>query len=131
MSVAASTAIALGVAAGTAGAGIYGAKKSADAANNAAGIQGQSADKALAFQEQQAQLDAQRYEATQKANYAQYVNRVKGAQALGAKYGFNSIPDPAAYVPTPMGGPSGQQAPQVAPSPFGPRAIGNYLPRAN
>lgn len=115
-------------AAGSSVAAIGAAKMASGANAHAADVQGQTADKTLAFQQQQSQLDAQRYEAAQQANYAQYVNRVHGAQALGAKYGFNSIPEPAAYVATPMG-PNGQ--PQAPPSPFGPRAIGNYLPRGN
>lgn len=86
--------------------------------------QGEAADKSLAFQQQQSQLDQQRWETTQRANYDQYVNRVKGAQQLGKQYGFTAIPDAAPYVPTPMG-------PPRPPSPFGPRAIGNYLPRGN
>lgn len=108
-----------------AGSSMYGAHKQASAVEDAAALQGSTADKTLAFQREQAALDAQRYEAAQQANYAQYVNRVKGAQALGSKYGFTSIPNAAPYVPTPM-----SATPQTAPSPFGPRAIGNYLPRS-
>jgi hypothetical protein len=107
MSVAASTAISLGVAAGTAGAGIVGASKSANAAkeaatdqtsaaNYAADAQSKSNAAALDFQKQQAAADQAKYEASQRANYAQYLTHYNAVKGLGGQLGVD-LPDAPSY----------------------------------
>jgi hypothetical protein len=88
------------------------AKLQTDAANRAAELQKQSNDATLAFQEKQAAEDKARYDAAQRANYAQYTNRVKAAQGLGDSIGFH-LPDPAPYEssqPTSASGSTGSSA---------------------
>ena len=107
MSVATSTALALSAAIG-AGATItskYMESRSIDEAadkSTAATMHGddlkkQATDEALAYQKQQDALAQARWEAAQRGNYAQYVSRVKAAQALGDTIGFH-LPDPGPYV---------------------------------
>lgn len=109
MCVATSTAIGLAVTAGTAGAGIIGAKLNSsaqrdaakmqtDAATSAAAIQGQTADKTLAFQRQQAETDWQNAQQTQKANYDQWAAGQGRRRSLAAMTGINYGADPA-YQP--------------------------------
>lgn len=78
------------------------AKRQAQATNRAAELESASTDKALAFQKEQAARDEARYEASQRANYNQYVSRVKAAQGLGRELGFN-IPDAAPYESSLLG----------------------------
>lgn len=106
------------VAAGAAGtAGIVGAKISANANDRAADIGKQSNDEALAFQKSQAAQDQANYEAAQRANYNQYVNKVHAAQALGDTINFH-LPDPAPYQPSnvPTGGAQTSSATTSAPA---------------
>lgn len=70
-----------------AAAGIYGANKSSDAADNAANLQSKSAADALDFTRQKEAQDQANFISTQKANYAQYVAqqaRLAPYQAMGA-----------------------------------------------
>jgi hypothetical protein len=107
MSVATSTAIALGTAAAGATAGIYGANKSAgaakeaatdqtSAANYAADAQAKSNAAALDFQKQQAAADQAKYEASQRANYAQYLTHYNAVKGLGGQLGVD-LPDAPSY----------------------------------
>ena len=48
--------------------------------------------KSLDFQEQQAAADQARYEAAQRANYAQYLTHYDAAKGLGSQLGM-TLPD--------------------------------------
>ena len=133
MSVAASTAIAIGLGVGTAGAGIYAANKSSgaatdaaqlqtQAANHAADVQKQSADAALAFQKQQAAQTLANAQSAQQGNYNQWAARQGRLSTLGQMVGLKpfqipayvpiqSVPDPTA-APT-SGAPAGYTNPNV------------------
>jgi hypothetical protein len=104
--------VGLATAAGTAGAGVAGAKISSnanknaaklqtDAANRAAEIQAQSQREALAFQQQQAAEDARRFEATQRANYDQWAARQGYQSTVGSMLGLpsRSIPSYVSSLP--------------------------------
>jgi hypothetical protein len=128
MSVATSTAIGLAVAAGTAGSSIYAANRSSgaakeaakdqtSAANYAADAQSKSNAAALDFQKQQAAADQAKYEASQRANYAQYLTHYNAVKGLGGQLGVD-LPDAPSYDAA-LGG-SG--APSVAPPATGPGA---------
>lgn len=121
--------IALATAAGSAGAGVAGAKissgaaksaaqKQTEAANHAADVQGQSQREALAFQQQQAAEDKARYEQAQQQNYNQYLARYKAAQGLGHSIGFD-LPDAQPYQP----------APGAQMQPTGAQATGGGIPK--
>jgi len=130
MSVATSTAIAIGTAIGTGVGGVYAAHKAGEgaelqvgAANRAADLQKASNDAALAFQEKQADLDRATANATQQANYNQYRAHEQRLSDFGAALGLapRNIP---AYEPLP----STQTTPTSGPTPPGqtPQAnIGN------
>jgi hypothetical protein len=101
MSVATSTAI------GLAGSSIYAANRSSGAAKEAAKDQttaaNYAADKsseanaaALDFQKQQAAADQAKYEASQRANYAQYLTHYNAVKGLGGQLGVN-LPDAPSY----------------------------------
>lgn len=79
------------------------ARLQTDAANHGADIQKQSADEALAFQREQAAQDQARWEASQRANYDQYVGKHNAANTLAQGLGF-SLGD---AVPYPQSQPSG------------------------
>lgn len=99
---------------------LYGAKKQADAANNAAGLQSEAAKQALDFAKTQATQEQANFEATQHANYDQYAARENRLSALGAYVGLPARQIPA-YVPT-----TSVLAPTSAPSAV--RPIGAYVP---
>lgn len=116
--VATGAAIAMAIAAGaSAGGAAYAAHSSSnaardaakyqtDAANHGADLQKQSNDEALKFQEQQAAEDKARFEASQRANYNQYLARYNAAKGLGASMGF-TLPDAPDYnSATGAGGPA-------------------------
>lgn len=95
----------------TGGALIYGANKQAstsadaaklqtDAANHAADVQGKSAADTLAFQKEQAALDADRQDATQHANYTQWASKERRLGSLGELFNFGGRDIPA-YEPLP------------------------------
>lgn len=86
----------------TATGAIVSGHEQASAANNAAKIQSQSADKALQFEREQAARDQANFEATQKANYDQYAARQGDLSTLGNMVGLPSRNIPA-YVPTTAG----------------------------
>lgn len=109
MAIATSTAIAIGLAAGTAGAGVASAKIQSNAAgkaaklattsaNYSADVQSKSNADALAFQKQQAAQDLATANATQRANYDQWAARESRLGSLGEMVGLGprSIPG---YVP--------------------------------
>src|SRR5260221_9827644 len=111
MSVATSTAIGIGIAAGTATAGVIGAKLSSNAASksaelqtaassHAADLQKASNDAALKFQQDQAALDAVRANATAQANYNQFHAHEQRMSDFGQALGLapRNIP---AYEPLP------------------------------
>ena len=109
MCVATSTAVGIGIAAGTAGAGIYAAHKTAgaaedaaklqtDAANHAADVEGQSTAEALAFQRQQAQYQAQQDEINRRANYDQWAAKQRKVGSIGQMLGLGGVEVPD-YVP--------------------------------
>lgn len=105
------------------------AQQQTQAANYGADKQYQATEDSLAFQKQQAAVDQANWEATQHANYNQYLNRYNAAKGLGSSIGF-TLPDAPAYVPstatlpstptTPMSGtlPAGS-APQTPAASFG------------
>ncbi len=114
----AAIAIPLALGAGTATAGIVGAKLSSnaardaaglstDAANHAADVQAQSARDALAFQRQQAQQDFNNAQAASRGNYDQWAARQGRLSTLGQMVGQKPFVIPA-YVPM-------QQAPEQGP----------------
>lgn len=82
------------------GAAIYGANKTSGAAENAANLQSDSAAKALAFQKQQAALDARNNAASQLASYGQYASRENRIGQLGQMFGLpaRDVPPPPAYL---------------------------------
>lgn len=80
-----------------AGASNKAAELQTTSANRAADIQGQTADKTLDFQKQQAAEDKARYEAAQRANYAQYLTHYNAVKGLGKSMGFD-IPDAPDYT---------------------------------
>ena len=126
----AAVAIPLALGAGTATAGIIGAKMQSSAAkdaadlqtqaaNHAADVQAKSAADALAFQKQQAAMDQARAEAAQRGNYDQWAARQGRLSTLGQMVGMKPFQIPA-YVPianlsqvTPNGIPSNQVSPNV------------------
>jgi hypothetical protein len=71
--------------------------------NNAANAQSASNDKALDFEKQREAEDQARFEATQRANYDQYLMKYNAAKSLGGEYGLN-LPDAKPYVPTAYAG---------------------------
>lgn len=129
----AAIAIPLALGAGTATAGIVGAKLSSDAsgkaadlttqaANHAADVQGQGAKDTLAFQERAAQQDFLNAENAQHGNYDQFAARQGRLSTLGQMVGLKPFDIPA-YRPL-------QQAPQTqAPGPMqgGPQAPPSYV----
>jgi hypothetical protein len=125
MSVATSTAIAIGTAIGTGVGGIYAAHKAGEgaelqvnAANRAADLSKQSNDAALEFQKQQAALDAARANATQQANYEQFRAHEQRLSDFGQALGLapRNIP---AYQPLPQTLPSTQTTPTSGQTPAG------------
>lgn len=109
MAIATGAAIALAVAAGTAGSGIYAAKKQSDSAdkaadlttttaNHAADLTAKSNADALDFQKQQAENAYQNSELARKANYDQWAAGERRKQSVNDLLGMGprSIPD---YVP--------------------------------
>jgi hypothetical protein len=150
MAIATGTAIALAAAA-SAGGSIAASKISSGAAKDAAGQQTSAANYAadqeakanaakLEFEKQQAADDAARYEATQRANYAQYLTKYNAAKGLGAQLGV-SLPDAPSYdtalgtsaAPGSGAPPAAGPAPAFAPAPTGsvlPSAISAYVPGA-
>jgi hypothetical protein len=138
MSVGTGTAIALGVAAGTAGgsalaahetagAAEKGAASTAQAANYAADLTSKSAADSLAFEKQKDQEAAAQFNATQKANYDQYAAREARMNDLRQQLGL-PIHDLPPYVPTPYVGATGSSAaPGASPAagaPSGPTGTG-------
>ena len=135
MSVATSTAVAIGVAAGTAGAGAYAANKSAGAAehgaelttqsaNYAADTQSKSAAASLAFEQQKDREAQSQAAATQKANYDQWAARETRMNDIRASLGMPAHPIPA-YVPTTTAGTPGATTPgTTAPGTTTPTAPG-------
>lgn len=89
-----------------AGSAIAGAISSHNA-NKAADAQSKSNTDALNFEKQKDAEDRQQFDATQRANYDQYLNRYNAAKQLGAEYGFN-LPDAKPYVS--VNGQNGQPA---------------------
>lgn len=122
MSVATSTAIALAVGGAGAAANIYGAKKGAAAAKQAAQIQTASVDKAQQFNQQA-------WEAQQKAlNPYQQAGQYSLAALMARQYGGSA----ASYMlPQGYGPPQGPMPPQMqqpfAPGPQGPRPVGSGM----
>jgi len=106
----AAAAITIGTALGTAGAGIYGANKSSQAAqqgaqltsqaaNYAADKQAQAAAASLAFEKQKDAEALAQFNATQKANYDQWAAREARMNDIRAQLGMPAHDIPA-YVPT-------------------------------
>lgn len=91
------------------------------AANHAADVQAQSAREALAFQQQQAALDAARADAIQRANYEQWRAREGRISDFGSMVGLGprSIPN---YVPLPMTAAPPEKTPYTVP-----RSIGQLI----
>lgn len=125
----AAIAIPLALGAGTATAGIVGAKlssgaasdaadKQTQAANHAADVQAQSARDALAFQQQQAHQDFLNAQAASRGNYDQWAARQGRLSTLGQMVGSRPFVIPN-YVPM-------QEANGVppAPSPGAPQTTG-------
>jgi hypothetical protein len=134
MSVATSTAIGLAVAAGTAGSSIYAANRSSgaakeaakdqtSAANYAADAQSKSNAAALDFQKQQAAADQAKYEASQRANYAQYLTHYNAVKGLGGQLGVD-LPDAPSYDAALGGGGAPSGAPPASTTPGAPTASG-------
>lgn len=105
----AAIAIPLALGAGTATAGIVGAKMQSgaaedaaslqtQAANHAADVQAKSAADALAFQKQQAAQDLANAQAAQQGNYNQWAARQGRLSTLGQMVGLKPFQIPA-YVP--------------------------------
>lgn len=90
---------------------IYAAKTGADASDRAVDAQTAATDKTLAFQKDQAAEDKARFDATQRANYDQWVARQKATNSLRAIAGLPPVDIPA-YVPT-----TGSGAPGAPTSP--------------
>ena len=149
MSVATGTAVALGLgAAATATEGIVGAKLSGNAAkeaakdqtsaaNYAADTQAKSNAATLEFQKQQAAADQAKYEASQRANYAQYLTKYAAAQGLGAQLGVTLPNAPSYDVALGAGGATPASAAPASPAPAPaapsgglPSAISAYVPTA-
>ena len=115
----AAIAIPLAIGAGTAAAGVVGAKLqsgaatdaadiNAQAANHAADVQAQSAANTLAFNQQQAQQAFNNAQAAQQGNYNQWAAKEGRLSTLGQMVGSKPFDIPA-YVPL-------QQAPPIATS---------------
>ncbi len=96
----AAIAIPLALGAGTAAAGIVGAKLQSGAAENAANLQSQAAQQTLDFQKQQAAIAQQNAAATQLANYGQYQARQGNLSDIGQMLGLpaRNIPPPPAFI---------------------------------
>lgn len=86
-------------AAASAGASVYGANKSADAASTAAAAQTAANDKALAFQKTQAENDYQNQESTRRANFDQWSARQTSNNSVRRALGLGAINIPG-YVPS-------------------------------
>lgn len=82
---------------------IYAAKTGADASDRAVDAQTAATDKTLAFQKDQAAEDKARFDATQRANYDQWVAKQKATNSLRAIAGLPPVDIPA-FVPTTGGG---------------------------
>jgi hypothetical protein len=82
------------------------AKIQSNAANHAADAATQSNDKSEAFLEKKDAEDRTQFDATQRANYDQYLTKYAAAQRLGGEYGLN-LPDAKPYVPTAYAGQPG------------------------
>jgi hypothetical protein len=95
----AAIAIPLALGAGTATAGIVGAKISSNAASDAAAAASVSNDKALAFQKQQAENDYRNQEVARKANFDQWAAGMGAKNSVRAALGLGRITVPA-YVPS-------------------------------
>src|SRR5690349_14726568 len=88
------------IAAGVTGASMLAAAhKNASATRDAANAQLQANEDALTLEKQKDAEDRAQFEATQRANYDQYLNRYNAAKGLGAEYGLN-LPDAKPYVTT-------------------------------
>ncbi len=136
MSVATSTAIGIGIAAGTATAGVIGAKLSSNAASksaelqtaassHAADLQKASNDAALKFQQDQAALDAVRANATAQANYNQFHAHEQRMSDFGQALGLAPRNIPAYEpLPTTATAPTSAQTP-AGTTPQGMPAAGN------
>jgi hypothetical protein len=83
-----------------AGSTIASAEIKAHSDSKAADAQGKSNDAALTFEKQKDAEDRAQFDATQRANYDQYLTKYNAARALGGEYGLN-LPDAKPYVPTP------------------------------
>jgi len=129
MSVAASTAIALGTAAAGATAGIYGANKAAGTAENANATTAASNAAAIAEQQRQdaqqkAEFDAQQSALANQWNAEQQIRapyRAAGQQALvrlgdliGTNFSPSSIPSTQPYQPATYTGPSSNGPTSIA-----------------
>lgn len=117
MAIATGTAIALGVAAGTAGSSIYAAHRQGestdratqlqtDATNRATDAQTRANDEALQFQREDAERQRAEVARAEFNNYQQYLNRYRGAQTLGHTFGFD-LPDALPYAGVTPGGGGG------------------------
>lgn len=93
---------------------LYSAHKQAGAAEHAADLQSQAADKSLAFQEDQAKIDQANAEATRRANYEQWRAGQERLRPLDALVGLpeRAIPD---YVPLAAGAPPAPGTPGTPP----------------
>jgi hypothetical protein len=94
----AAVAIPLAIGAGTAGAGIFGAKMQSDSADQAAQLQAKAAANALAFQKQQAAQDFANAQTTAHANYDQWAAKQGRLSTLGQMVGLQPFNIPG-YVP--------------------------------
>lgn len=111
----AAIAIPLAIGAGTAGAGIIGAKMQAGAADDAAQAQLQASREALAFQKQQAAQDLSNAQAAQRGNYDQWAAKQGRLSTLGQMVGLKPFQIPA-YVPI-------QNVNQVTPTGTNPNVV--------
>ncbi len=145
MAIATSTAIALAVAGASAGASVYSAHRQADAAEEAARLQSQGVQSgqqaqtqannaALEFQKQQAEVERQRYEQSQRLNYGEYARRAAAARNIGQAFGFDlgpvpsydSIYQPVNGAPSQQGPTSAASGPITMPSDIDPRFAAVY-----
>lgn len=95
-----------------------GAAISSSAAGHAAALQASTADKQLAYEQQQAQVDQQNFESTQNANYGQYKARQSYLSNLGQMAGLpaRTVAPPPAYtsVSGTLGSSAGAPTPAAA-----------------